>query len=420
MYKKMKENICRLRFFKEKIIKMLNEPDQILLKKIKFIYYCLLFPSKESVDILSTYSKCLTEPYSQTEINSNDIYLDDCYKVDKECIENRYIKFALENMDYKFENSVNNPFYYNSKYYSFPTLLKKNIIQNNKEIHEAFLKYLKYIYSSNLLKDIFYLSPEFNDFIYPLDDDEIFNEAMEYTIFMPFDGDELHGYTQKEVPEILISVNLEEKAPQESDISKIMCELSEIVNTCIHEQLKHYLKALIFYNSFRFNIKKRINSDLYNYGEEDKYIKGILFKMHLQNKYSEIDGGHKAEIYLYGKILDRIYFSQALELFRKSNWDKEIIEHIENFNYAIKNKKDYLILSFQQILSNDDLCDFFKTFVINFIKLVSKEKYIVFDNNASAKRKQGQINDNQTKNNIKFESSCYINIKKNYIYDSSL
>ena len=137
-------------------------------------------------------------------------------------------------------------------------------------------------------------------------------------------------------------------------------------------------------------------------------IKGILFKMHLQNKYSEIDGGHKAEIYLYGKILDRIYFSQALELFRKSNWDKEIIEHIENFNYAIKNKKDYLILSFQQILCNDALCDFFKTFVINFIKLVSKEKYIVFDNNASAKRKQGQINDNQTKNNIKFESSCYI------------
>ena len=145
------------------------------------------------------------------------------------------------------------------------------MIQNNKEVHKAFLEYLKYIYSSNILKDIFYLSPEFNDFIYPLADDEIFNEAMEYTIFMPFDGDELHGYTQKEVPEILISVNLEEKAPQESDISKIMCELSEIVNTCIHEQLKHYLKALIFYNSFRFNIKKRINNDLYNYDEEDKY-----------------------------------------------------------------------------------------------------------------------------------------------------
>ena len=121
----MKEKIGRLRFFKEKIIKMFNEPDQILLKKIKFIYYSLIFPSKESVDILSTYSKCLTEPYSQKEINSNEIYLDDCYKVDEKCEENGYIIFAFENMDYKFENSVNNPFYYNSKYYSFPTLLKK-------------------------------------------------------------------------------------------------------------------------------------------------------------------------------------------------------------------------------------------------------------------------------------------------------
>ena len=106
------------------------------------------------------------------------------------------------------------------------------------------------------MKDIYYLCEEFDDFAYPLEDEEIINEIFDYTTFGPFDGIILHGYTQKEIPEIMIAVNIEEVKPKETDISKIICELSHILN----------------------------NYDL------------------------GIDGGQKAEIYLYGKILDKYIF----------------------------------------------------------------------------------------------------------------
>ena len=126
------------------------------------------------------------------------------------------------------------------------------------------------------MKDIYYLCPESNDFVYPLDKEEFVNEIFDYTTFAPLDVSILHGYTQKEIPEIIIAVNLEKENPNETDLSKIICELSQILNATIHEQVKHYIKSLIFYNSFRFNIKKRINSNLYDYEEENKFIRGIL------------------------------------------------------------------------------------------------------------------------------------------------
>ena len=55
--------------------------------------------------------------------------------------------------------------------------------------------------------------------------------------------------------------------------------MAQILNTCIHEQLKHYMKALIFYNSFRFGISKRINSNLLEIDEERKLINSILYKI---------------------------------------------------------------------------------------------------------------------------------------------
>ena len=423
LFIKMKEKIFRFKLFKEEIIEMFNVPDDKILEKIKFIYYCLLFPSKGLVDILSLYSKCLREkPYSQEEIASKDTFISYCNAIDQNCKNNNYKLFTIENLDNNFDSTINNPFNYNSKYYKFPILLKKNILDNDQEIKEAFINYLKYIYSSNIIKDIFYLCPEFNDFIYPLEDDEIFNELIEYTIFIPLEGDDLHGYTQKEIPEVLISVKLDENFPQEVDISKIVCELSQILNTCIHEQFKHYIKSLIFYNSFRFNLKKRIDSDLYNYGNEERYIKGILSITKNKNKYYEIDGGHKAEIYLYGSILNQIYFPQALELFKKSNWNKEIHDHIISFNNVNKKSKDqYQYFSLKQIEFNNDLCEFFRIFIKKFINIVGEEKYgIVFDNNASASRKSNNNIDIGTKNQIKFDYYCYINIKRNYINDASL
>ena len=239
------------------------------------------------------------------------------------------------------------------------------------------------------MKDIYYLSSEFNEFAYPLEDDDIFNEMLEYTFFVPFDGRILRGYTQKEIPEVLISVYIFKEYPKFMDISELICELYQIINTCIHEQAKHYLKSLIFYNSFRFGIKKRINSDLFDYGEENKYIKGILKKF---GKYKNIDfaidGGEKAEIYLYGNILEKIYFRQSFELFKLNHWNKTIIEHIEMFLSANNLEENILEMKLTDIKNDHDICDFLKSFIFKFIQTFKQKRgdnnKLVFDLNSSA------------------------------------
>ena len=423
---RFKSKFIKLSLFKERIFEMIDESDEIILKKIKFIYYAILFPTEDKIYIIGLYSNCLKSKYTKKEIEQS--------KVDIKNLKDREINklnLAYTNIDMRFKDSLNNPFIFNSQYYSFPTILKKNILQNNEEFYDNFKNYIKYIYSSEIMKDIYYLCPEFNDFVYPLDNEEFVNEAFDYTTFVPFDGRILHGYTQKEIPEIMIAVNLEESKPNETNLSKIICELSHILNTTIHEQFRHYIKSLIFYNSFRFNIKKRINSDLYDHKEENKYIQGILQKVHKnQNYYNNlaIDGGEKAEIYLYGKILEKIFFPQALELFKFSNWKKEIWEHIANFQNINTNnnyKSSTICIKCKDISNNEDLCDFIKKFIIKFVDIYNKDekninkKYVVFDTNASA----GKVSKNNYKNEnndiIVFNCNESITRQRNYIHDAS-
>ena len=147
-------------------------------------------------------------------------------------------------------------------------MLKKNFIENNKEIFESFKNFLEYIYKSKLIKDIYYLTPEFQEFKYPFDDKFIFEELFEITSFLPFPNDSLWGFTIKEIPQILISVNQYKKIFfAKDDFSDIICHLSNILNTCIHEQLNHYMNALIFYNSFQYGINKRIDRNLLEFDE---------------------------------------------------------------------------------------------------------------------------------------------------------
>ena len=114
----------------------------------------------------------------------------------------------MSNIQSQFESNNKNPFYYNSKYFAYPLLLEKNLIQTDEEILKSFKIFLKQVYNSKLIKDIYYISYEFNDFLYPLEDDEIFNELFDLTNFLPFTNETIMGFTQKEIPEVLIPVNL--------------------------------------------------------------------------------------------------------------------------------------------------------------------------------------------------------------------
>lgn len=357
-------DVSRLKKYKDNIIDLAFEKNNdIILKKIEFIFYSLLFTDKHYNSILDNYANCLF--YDNDERNEKlknnikshvPIKLRDPLKL-KELVN--------INLDCEFKNRNNKIICDNSKYYKFPSLLHQNIIESNNNIFQLFKDFLKYIYNSQILKDIFYLTPEFNDFKYPLEDQEIFDEMMENIIFIPFKSAVLHGYTQKQFSRVIIAISLSKEDFYRNEISKIINDLSSILNTLIHEQFKHYIKGLIFYNSFRFKIAKRIDSDLSAYEQDKTFMEKIRFIYLSQEpeiyKSPIIDGGFRAEIYLYGQILSKIYFSQAYDMFKFSTWKLSIEEHLQKFNQnnqEIKEKDKLIII---ENLKNDlDTCDFIK------------------------------------------------------------
>ena len=372
----------------------INDDLQVL-GRIKFIIDCILFYPYETA-ILEKYSNCI-------EINNN--------------LENKENpnNYAFKNLNYLFKKTNYNLFDNHATYYLFPDLLKKNIIQKDEELFISFKNLLKHIYNSKLIKDIYYLTSEFKEFKYPFDDEDIFEEVFDMSIFLPFSyvlaSNALFGFTLKEFPEILIPANLNE---YEYNFSKIACQLSQILNTCIHEQLKHYMKALIFYNSFRFGISKRINSDLLEIDEERKLINSILYKNNIQYNLIPLDGGEKAEIFLYGNILGNIYFSQSLELYKLSNWNKTIPEHIENFIKCL-NKKGSEKFELIEIEKDKDFCGFFKILAKKYKQyfLKDNETKIEFNYTASAGKIPKNIMENNQKGDIVFNYESFVEIERN-------
>ena len=82
-------------------------------------------------------------------------------------------------------------------------------------------------------------------------------------------------------------------------------KLGFLLNTIIHEQLKHYIKALIFFNSFRFGIKSHIESDEDLDNEENIVLKGLMKKREKKKKLkvlAEKMDGIELKYYYMGKF----------------------------------------------------------------------------------------------------------------------
>ena len=95
----------------------------------------------------------------------------------------------LENIFFK---NIKNPFAENNYlYFSFPLFLHKSFLEYDKEIYDDFLDFLKYIYQSTLISDIYYLCPEFSDFEYPLKNKDILDEMFKNTLFIPCESKKL-------------------------------------------------------------------------------------------------------------------------------------------------------------------------------------------------------------------------------------
>ena len=377
-------NVKKLKKFEKEIYYLFKQEinDEEIIKNIEFIYYYLLF-TKEGCELYNSYPNCLLNNPSI----KNDKYIDRFYqfalinnKNSEESIKNDELTFY--NLDSFFESKKDNPFCNRAKYFNYPTLLKKNIFQTNQDIYNNFKESLKDIYKSKLLEEIFYLIPEFNEFKYPLKDEEILNEMIENTIFLPYDQEELHGYTQKQFSKIYISTNIFQKEYSKEDISKIVVDIGFLFNTLIYEQFSNYLKVLLYYNSFRFREKKRLCKGSSEYKQNQFFIDNLSI---IFSKYKNmiikpiIDRGYMTEVYLYGIILYKLTFSEALKMHDKSTWKLSVLEHLKEFN---KNNKAILKVhdeNLDNILKNKNLSNFIKDIFIQFNKYYECNGIMKFD-----------------------------------------
>ena len=412
--------------YKNIINELIQEKDNLkIIHKLKSIYYSFIFNDDSNMKLLDEFINCLSEtPHTKEEIVFYS-FNKDFSLIDDKCEENNYSMFEIKNLDSNFSKSIYNPFFNNSKYYRYPYNFEKNILKNNEELFSSFLKLIKIIFKSKIIKDIYYLNPEFKDFAFPLDNDEIINEIMSNTILFPFNSSKTYGFTQKEFPLVLIAVNMIEYE-NNINVSKILSIYSQIINSYIHEQVKNYLKSLIFYNSFRFKIKKRINSDLFNFGEEEYFIEGLRQKFNGQKKIKKIpiNGGEKAEIYLYGEILGIIKFHQAIELFKISNWDKTIPQHIELFRNSPNKNNNEEFKNIEFLKKNNDYSEFFIKVIEIFDKIKKLKGFYYFNyNDKSGKiNRKNELEEDEIsdKNLIKFDYSDYAERPERKIPDSSL
>ena len=190
------------------------------------------------------------------------------------------------------------------------------------------------------------------------------------TIFLPYDHQILHGYTQKQFTKIYISSKFIKENYYKEDISKVLIEITFMLNTLIHEIFKHYIKRLLFYNSFRFKENKRLDSDLAGYEQDKSFMDNIRLK-YLIDKYISlkpvINGGNRAEIYLYGNVLTRLYLSGALYLFDKKTWNLPVYKHLEQFNENNKSFPDKK-QTIEDLKNDANIFDFFKEIINQFIK----------------------------------------------------
>jgi hypothetical protein len=217
--------------------------------------------------------------------------------------------------------------------------LHKNFIEYDQEIYNDFIEFLKFIYRAPLLNDIYYLCEEFSDFIYPLNDENISNEMIENIHFIPCKSKNLDGITQKNYISIFIPTNINFNEKSHS-LEKFIIELSFILNTCIQVVLKHYIKALIFFNSFRYKETKRIDrDDNFDNQENNKYLSGLMVKKNSKkNRLKGMDGRHKTEILLYGEVLEKLTSLQGLKMFYYSTWKTSIKEHFLKFKDNYKSE----------------------------------------------------------------------------------
>ena len=389
-----KEKLSLFLLYKEslqEIIKFEIKEDEKIIGKCEFILYSFYLGDKAQIKEIS---HCLA---NETNSESKKIYFKN---FPKNWDYNELCSFNLDvatDWDNLFSNLSSN--------FKYPFILKKNSLMNIEEIYNSFLNFIKEIYKSNLMKEIYYNTQEFNNFLYPYEDDDILNELFNNTIFLPFyNNKKIYGYTEKLLAKIYISSNFNDNF----EIEPLIIFFANLLITILHEQAKHYIKLLIYFNSFIYKENCEIlgDNDVKVEKEDNQIFLNILRNTEKYNNPKktsfilpeEIDGGHKLEILLFGKILGDISILGALDIFRFSTWKKNIKEHLERFikinsmneyeKELLNERKKFNNFNIKIIENDQDYPQFLKLLLKEFIKTKNiKDGNIEINIKYSSKRK---------------------------------
>ena len=97
----------------------------------------------------------------------------------------------------------------------------------------------------------------------------------------------------------------------------------------------------------------------------------------IRKKYSEnknekfkqvIDGGNRAEIYLYGNVLYKLYLEGALKMFDKTTWDLPVYKHLELFKEDNRELSEDKKRKIDDIQKDLNMADFIKDIIFQFDK----------------------------------------------------
>ena len=106
-----------------------------------------------------------------------------------------------------------------------------------------------------------------------------------------------------------------------------------------------------------------------------------------------IDGGFRAEIYLYGYALHHLSYNEAIRMFTKSSWDISVLEHLKQFNQNNKliNKNEYY--SINDIKENKVFNDFIKEVFILFGQSYKIDKIKINYNKMGSEKSKDNLSD---------------------------
>ena len=184
-----------------------SKNDEEILEKLKYLYFYILLTIKST--------NLRNQKFIDSFHMKNDKFDREKMEIHKEQIQSLfggdYDKVLIGNIAQPliFFDNIGNPFIDNYLCFPFPGSMHKSFIEYNEDIYKEFHEFLKYIYKSKLLQDIYYLCPGFKDFEYPFKNDDILNEMFENTYYIPCESENLYSYTQENLVSIFIPVNLE-------------------------------------------------------------------------------------------------------------------------------------------------------------------------------------------------------------------